>query len=141
MNAFRLLEKYREISNCFNDDIQGTASVVLAGIIASHKLTGKKGLADHRFLFLGAGEAGTGIADLISSAILAESSDDNTPIQSARERLWFVDSKGMICQERGTEKLEHHKLNYAHSLKATLDYDGPGKTNISLDHLCLFSLC
>ncbi|CAN1240943.1 NADP-dependent malic enzyme [Linum perenne] len=64
-NAFELLEKYKTTHLVFNDDIQGTASVVLSGVVASLKLLGGT-LADHKFLFLGAGEAGTGIAELIA---------------------------------------------------------------------------
>jgi malate dehydrogenase (oxaloacetate-decarboxylating)(NADP+) len=100
---------------------------VLAGLIASHRLTGKKGLADHRFLFLGAGEAGTGIADLIAAAIVEETGGKCT-LEEAKRKAFFVDSKGMICAERGpVHNLEHHKVPYAHSLKDLCGYEGTGK--------------
>jgi malate dehydrogenase (oxaloacetate-decarboxylating)(NADP+) len=121
-NAFRLLERYRNTATSFNDDIQGTASVVLAGLLASNQLTGKNKLAEHRFLFLGAGEAGTGIADLIASTIVQQSPE--LTLKEAKERSFFVDSKGMVCSER--KNLEHHKLPFAHDLKTLLGYNGPG---------------
>jgi len=72
-NAFRLLENWQERSTSFNDDIQGTASVVVGGLISSLKLTaGIDRLADHTFAFLGAGEAGVGIAELLAYAIREE---------------------------------------------------------------------
>jgi malate dehydrogenase (oxaloacetate-decarboxylating)(NADP+) len=76
-NAFRFLEMFQQKYTTFNDDIQGTASVVLGGIMASLRLTsvvegGAKSLKDHTFLFFGAGEAGCGIAGLIAETIRQE---------------------------------------------------------------------
>jgi malate dehydrogenase (oxaloacetate-decarboxylating)(NADP+) len=108
-NAFDLLEKYGNTHLVFNDDIQGTASVVLAGLIAAQKLLGGS-LADHRFLFLGAGEAGTGIAELIALAI---SKQTNMPLDEARKNIWLKDSKGLIVSSR-KESLQHFKKPWAH---------------------------
>ncbi|CAI8611939.1 unnamed protein product [Vicia faba] len=108
-NAFDLLEKYRSTHLVFNDDIQGTASVVLAGLVAALKLVGGN-LADHRFLFLGAGEAGTGIAELIALEI---SKQTNGPLEEIRKNIWLVDSKGLIVKSR-KESLQHFKKPWAH---------------------------
>ncbi|KAG4384882.1 hypothetical protein GLYMA_13G354900v4 [Glycine max] len=108
-NAFNLLEKYRSTHLVFNDDIQGTASVVLAGLVASLKLVGGN-LADHRFLFLGAGEAGTGIAELIA---LETSKQTNAPLEEVRKNIWLVDSKGLIVSSR-KDSLQHFKKPWAH---------------------------
>ncbi|XP_057799712.1 NADP-dependent malic enzyme-like [Salvia miltiorrhiza] len=108
-NAFDLLAKYRTTHLVFNDDIQGTAAVVLAGVVSASKLMGRD-LADHTFLFLGAGEAGTGIAELIA---LEMSKRANTPVEEARKKIWLVDSKGLIVSSR-KESLQHFKLPWAH---------------------------
>lgn len=108
-NAFDLLAEYGTSHLVFNDDIQGTASVVLAGLVASLNLVGGT-LSDHRFLFLGAGEAGTGIAELIALEI---SKKTNTPLEEARKKIWLVDSKGLIVSSR-LESLQHFKKPWAH---------------------------
>ncbi|XP_039026085.1 NADP-dependent malic enzyme-like [Hibiscus syriacus] len=108
-NAFDLLAKYSTTHLVFNDDIQGTASVVLAGLVAALKVVGGT-LADHRFLFLGAGEAGTGIAELIALEI---SKQTNMPLKEARKKISLVDSKGLIVKSR-MDSLQHFKKPWAH---------------------------
>ncbi|XWS70303.1 hypothetical protein CRYUN_Cryun03dG0036400 [Craigia yunnanensis] len=108
-NAFELLARYSSTHLVFNDDIQGTASVVLAGLLAALRLLGGT-LADHRFLFLGAGEAGTGIAELIA---LEMSKLTGNPIEENRKKIWLVDSKGLIVDSR-KESLQHFKKPWAH---------------------------
>lgn len=108
-NAFDLLAKYGPSHLVFNDDIQGTASVVLAGLIAALKKVGGT-LAEHTFLFLGAGEAGTGIAELIA---LEMSKQTGAPLEETRKKIWMVDSKGLIVKSR-VESLQHFKRPWAH---------------------------
>jgi len=109
-NAFRFLEKYRDKVCCFNDDIQGTGSVALAGIISALRITGEK-LSDQRLLFLGAGEAGIGTADAFVAALVEE----GMPVDKAREHCNFVDTKGLLTSKRAN--LEHHKQRYARDLE------------------------
>lgn len=113
-NAFRFLEKYRDRACVFDDDIQGTGAVAVAGLIASMRITGSR-LSEQKLLFLGAGEAGIGIADVFVAALVEEgmSPDD------ARAKCWFVDSKGLVCKSR--EKLAEHKLPYAHDYPGCTD--------------------
>lgn len=106
-NAFRLLKTYRDKVTCFNDDIQGTAAVVLAGVEAANRLK-KEELKDQRIMFLGAGSAATGIADLI----VAELQNQGLSETEARQKIWLIDSKGLVVANRG--QLDDHKMPYAH---------------------------
>lgn len=106
-NAFRLLEKYRHNTCLFDDDIQGTGAVAVAGIIASMRITGGA-LKDQKLLFLGAGEAGIGIADVFVAALKEEGLSE----EEARQHCWFVDSRGLLC--KGRDNIAEHKAPYAH---------------------------
>ena len=106
-NAFRLLQRHRDRACVFNDDIQGTSAVALAGVLSALWITGGR-LRDQRYLFLGAGEAGTGIADLIVRALMAE----GLPQDEARQSCWMFDSVGLVVRSR--DNLAPHKLAYAH---------------------------
>lgn len=113
-NAFRLLAKYRDRAFCFNDDIQGTAGVTLAGLYSASRITGRT-LREEKLLFLGAGEAAIGIADLVVSAMVADGAERG----EALKRCWFVDSKGLV--EKGRKDLQDHKKPYAHAFHPVSD--------------------
>ena len=105
-HAYAFLNAYKDRFLCFNDDIQGTASVVLAGLYASGRITGIP-YKDLKIMFLGAGSAGTGIADLLVRAFEME----GLTRKEAYDRLWFVDGKGLVVT--GRNDLAEHKIPYA----------------------------
>ena len=107
-NAFRLLSRWKDKTLCFNDDIQGTACVAVTGFYSALRVTGGR-LADQRILFLGAGEAATGIANLLAEAIMEET---GCTIEQARERCYLFDSKGLVIAARND--LSAHKRAFAH---------------------------
>jgi malate dehydrogenase (oxaloacetate-decarboxylating)(NADP+) len=113
-NAFRLLEKYQDRTCLFDDDIQGTAAVALSGLWSALRMTGGK-LADQRVLFFGAGEAGIGIGDLITTALKHDGMDE----PDARARCWYFDSHGLVVA--GRDDLADFKRPYAHMHPGTGD--------------------
>jgi len=109
-NAFRFLEKYRNKFCTFNDDIQGTASVAVAGVLAAVKATNTR-LQDHTFLFQGAGEANIGIATLLAMAMEKR---EGIPFEQALKKLWLKDSRGLIVKNRSKGGITEHKAPFAH---------------------------
>ncbi|KAG6376944.1 hypothetical protein JVT61DRAFT_978 [Boletus reticuloceps] len=121
-NAFRYLDRYRYRYRVFNDDIQGTGSVILSGFINAARLSsGASGrpLSDHRILFFGAGSAGIGVAKQLLSFFTRL----GVPLEEAKSRIYTVDTKGLITADR--KGLQEHKKFFART-----DYDGPPLTKL-----------
>jgi malate dehydrogenase (oxaloacetate-decarboxylating)(NADP+) len=114
-DAVHLLARYRDKVCCYNDDIQGTAGVTLAGLIAAVNATAGK-LRDQRILFLGAGSAGIGIANLIASAMVQE----GLPLKEARARISLFDVNGLL--EPSRKDLFDFQVPYAHPHAPTKDF-------------------
>jgi len=114
-NAFRILKKYQDRAACFNDDIQGTAAVTLAALWSALRMAPSQPLGSRNLLFLGAGEAGTGIGELVVAAMTREGIEES----EARSRCWFVDSKGLVVASR--TDLAEHKRPFAHDHEALPD--------------------
>ncbi|KIJ17705.1 malate dehydrogenase [Paxillus involutus ATCC 200175] len=121
-NAFKYLDRYRHQYRVFNDDIQGTGSVILSGFINAARLSSAasgRPLSDHRILFFGAGSAGTGVAKQLLSFFTTLGISP----EEAKSRIYTVDSKGLITADR--RGLQEHKKFFART-----DYDGPQLTNL-----------
>ncbi len=121
-NARRLLDRYRNRLCSFNDDIQGTAAVTLAGVLSAVQAT-RSPLSQQRIIIVGAGSAGTGIADLMVTAMVQEGLSS----AAARSRFWLIDRQGML--HSGMDGLEPFQLPYAQPLEKTAgwqwDKSGP----------------
>jgi len=116
VDAIALLARYRDKVCCYNDDIQGTAGVTLSGLINALKITGGN-LQDQRILFLGAGSAATGLANLIVSAL----GQQGIAPEVARQQIRMFDSQGLVVA--GRPGLATHKLRYAHKLPPSKPFD------------------
>ncbi|KAI3325066.1 NADP-dependent malic enzyme [Xylariaceae sp. AK1471] len=107
--AFNYLARYRNDYKCFNDDIQGTGAVVLAGYIGAVNLSGVP-LEDQRLVFMGAGSAGVGVAKQMVEYYTRRGLSE----QAAKDKFWLVDTKGLVTWDRG-DKLPEHKKYFARS--------------------------
>ena len=105
-NAIALLDRYRKRLPCFNDDIQGTAAVALAGVLVALRAT-KEALTAQRFVFVGSGAAGIGVARLIAAAMI----EDGAAPDAARSAILMLDSRGLIYE--GRDHCEDDKLAFA----------------------------
>ncbi len=110
-HAFEFLDRYSGQVRCFNDDIQGTAAVTLAGIYSSCRITGKR-FADLNIMFLGTGSAAGGAAELMVDAFCAAGLSKS----QAQKRLWFIDRKGLVTSK--TENVRPRIKSFAHEYPA-----------------------
>jgi malate dehydrogenase (oxaloacetate-decarboxylating) len=124
-NAPRILERYRDRLCTFNDDIQGTGAVTVAGLLAAAKLTKTK-LSDHRIVILGAGSSAIGICDQIVAAMETE----GVAAEEAKKSLWLVDSQGLVHDQR---KLDAFKQKYAQPFNRTSGWklDDPSRATFA----------
>jgi malate dehydrogenase (oxaloacetate-decarboxylating)(NADP+) len=115
VDAVHLLERYRDKYCVYNDDVQGTAGITLAGMINAAKLKGTR-LKDEKYLFLGAGSAGIGLADLLCSALVADGMD----LKAAQSQVWMFDVNGLLQSTR--TDLVDFQMPYAHDHAPTKDF-------------------
>jgi malate dehydrogenase (oxaloacetate-decarboxylating)(NADP+) len=115
VDAVHLLQRYRDKYSVYNDDVQGTAGITLAGMINAAKLKGTK-LKDEKYLFLGAGSAGIGLANLLCSALVAQ----GMTLKEARSRVYMFDINGLLESTR-TDLVDFQKP-YAHKHAPTRDF-------------------
>jgi malate dehydrogenase (oxaloacetate-decarboxylating)(NADP+) len=115
VDAVHLLQRYRDKYCVYNDDVQGTAGITLAGMINATKLKGTQ-LKDEKYLFLGAGSAGIGLADLLCSALVAQ----GMKLKDAQSRVYMFDIHGLLDSTR--EDLVDFQMPYAHKHAPTRDF-------------------
>jgi len=124
-NAIHQLARFRDRLCTFNDDIQGTAGVVVAGIYAGLRITGQR-LGEQRALFVGAGAAAQGIADLLVAAL----QEDGLTLAEARARIWTFDRKGLVTRDR--TGLEDFKATYARDPGEVAGYTAKDRSQLTL---------
>jgi malate dehydrogenase (oxaloacetate-decarboxylating)(NADP+) len=114
-DAVHLLQRYRDKYCVYNDDVQGTAGITLAGMINAAKLKGTK-LKDEKYLFLGAGSAGIGLANLLCSALV----EQGMTLKDAQSRVYMFDVNGLL--ETTRKDLVDFQKPYAHPHAPTRDF-------------------
>ncbi|MCP4574136.1 MAG: NAD-dependent malic enzyme [bacterium] len=124
-NAIKQLDRFRDKLCSFNDDIQGTAGVVVSGLLGSARITGKS-MNEQRVLFAGAGAAAQGISDLIVAAMV----EDGLSREEAVARIYTVDSRGLVTTERSN--LEDFKAHYARDVAEVADWEVADRSRITL---------
>lgn len=123
-NAARLLERYRDQLCTFNDDIQGTGAVTVAGLLAATKVTQSK-LVDQRIVILGAGSSAVGISDQIVAAMVVE----GATVEEVRSKIWLVDSQGLV--HNGRTNLDQFKMKFAQLEERLFGWDIPDLSKIT----------
>ena len=124
-NALHQLTRFRDQICTFNDDIQGTAAVVLSGLYGALRVTGQR-MRDQRVVFAGAGASAQGISDLLVAAFM----EDGLGREEAVRRIWTTDSKGLVSQDR--PRLEDFKAAYARPVAELAGYACKDPTRVSL---------
>jgi malic enzyme len=125
-NAIKQLNRFRDKLCTFNDDIQGTAGVALAGLFSALRIT-KQPMNRQRVVFAGAGAAAQGIADLMVTAFVEE----GLSREEAMARIWTVDSKGLVTKARSN--LEDFKATYAKDVDEVANFSSRGRSHITLE--------
>jgi malic enzyme len=125
-NAIRQLARFRDRICSFNDDIQGTAAVVLAGVEGALRITGQA-LKDQRILFAGAGASATGISHLLVEAMRQQ----GLSTSEARKRIWLVDSRALVTNAR--KGLEEYKRQFARDQNEVADYICQDPASVTLE--------
>ncbi|MGE0131941.1 MAG: NAD-dependent malic enzyme [Blastocatellales bacterium] len=128
-NARRLLEKYQDRLCSFNDDIQGTGAVTLAGLLAAVKVNGER-LSDQRIVMFGAGSAATGIADQIVASIINEGISEGSSEKEARLKLWLIDIGGLV--HTGRDDIEEISRPFAQPAERIADWQVADRNHITL---------
>jgi malic enzyme len=127
-NAIKQLDRFQNQLCTFNDDIQGTAAVVLSGIYGGLRITGQS-MRDQRLVFAGAGASAHGIAGLFVSALV----EGGLSLEEARRRIWTVDTKGLVTSDR--TGLEDFKATYARDLDEVASWTCANRSRITLEEV------
>ncbi|MFZ2491868.1 MAG: NAD-dependent malic enzyme [Thermoanaerobaculia bacterium] len=127
-NAIKQLNRFRSQLCTFNDDIQGTAAVVLSGIYGGLRITGQE-MKDQRLVFAGAGASAHGIAELFVSALM----EGGLTQEEAKRRIWTVDTKGLVLNDR--QGLEDFKADFARPVDEVASWDISNRSKITLEEV------